>query len=124
MEIQSEGATHVPAGEGKTVWLAGTDLVTFKATGPTTNGAFALFDSLIVPCGVPPPTSTAARTRRGTSWRGNLSSWMVDAESRSAPARTSTRPRGPSTRARTWERRRGDSSRSSSPPASKGFSRS
>ena len=47
--------THVPEGEGKTVWMAGTDLVTFKATGETTNGAFALFDSLVLPGGGPPP---------------------------------------------------------------------
>ena len=46
---------HVPEGEGKTVWMVGTNLITFKATGETTNGAFALFDSLVLPGGGPPP---------------------------------------------------------------------
>ncbi len=56
METKETGVTHVPAGEGKkTVWMVGTDLITFKATGEDTNGAYALFDSLILPQGGPPP---------------------------------------------------------------------
>ena len=56
METKKKGVTHVPAGEGKeTVWMVGTDLSTFKATGEDTDGAYALFDSLILPQGGPPP---------------------------------------------------------------------
>lgn len=47
--------THLPDGAGKTVWMVGTDLVTFKATGEETGGAYALFDSLVIPGGGPPP---------------------------------------------------------------------
>ncbi len=55
METGEQGATHVPQGEGKTVWMVGTDLITFKATGASTGGAYALFDSLVLPGGGPPP---------------------------------------------------------------------
>lgn len=55
METQEQSVTHLPDGEGKTVWMVGTDLVTFKATGDTTGGANALFDSLVLPGGGPPP---------------------------------------------------------------------
>ena len=56
MERQEQrGVTHVPEGEGKKVWSVGTDLITFKATGEDTGGAFALFDMLVLPGGGPPP---------------------------------------------------------------------
>ena len=54
MEIERKDVLHVPEGEGTTVWMVGMDLLTFKATGRTTNGAFALFDSLVLPGGGPP----------------------------------------------------------------------
>ena len=55
MEIERKDVLHVPEGEGKMVWMVGTDLISFKATGRTTNGTFALFDSLVLPGGGPPP---------------------------------------------------------------------
>ncbi|HET7479873.1 MAG TPA: cupin domain-containing protein [Rubrobacteraceae bacterium] len=55
METTEHAVTHSPDGEGKTVWMVGTDLITFKATGEDTEGAFALFDSLVLPGGGPPP---------------------------------------------------------------------
>lgn len=55
MEIEEQAVTHSPDGEGKTVWMVGTDLITFKATGEDTAGAYALFDSLVLPGGGPPP---------------------------------------------------------------------
>lgn len=55
MDIHEQRVNHVPEGEGKTVWMVGTDLITFKATGEDTDGAFALFDSLVLPGGGPPP---------------------------------------------------------------------
>ncbi len=55
MELQQREVTYVPDGEGKAVWMVGTDLMTFKATGEDTDGAFALFDSLVLPGGGPPP---------------------------------------------------------------------
>ncbi len=66
METNKKGVTHVPAGEGKkTVWMVGTDLITFKATGEDTDGAYALFDSLILPQGGPPPH---IHHREGEAW--------------------------------------------------------
>lgn len=55
METGERAVSHLPDGEGKTVWMVGTDLMTFKATGEDTGGAFALFDSLVLPGGGPPP---------------------------------------------------------------------
>lgn len=55
MEMEQRRVEHIPEGEGKTVWTVGTDLITFKATGADTGGAFALFDSLVLPGGGPPP---------------------------------------------------------------------
>ena len=55
MKTERRGVTHSPDGAGKTLWMVGTDLVTFKATGEDTGGAYALFDSLVLPGGGPPP---------------------------------------------------------------------
>lgn len=55
MQPERQSVTHSPDGEGKTVWMVGTDLMTFKATGEDTGGAYALFDSLVLPDGGPPP---------------------------------------------------------------------
>lgn len=57
METEKKDVMHVPQGGGKMVWMGGgTDLITSKATGEDTNGAFALFDSLVPPrAGSPPP---------------------------------------------------------------------
>lgn len=55
METREQSVTHLADGEGKKVWVVGTDLVTFKATGESTEGAYALFDSLVLPGGGPPP---------------------------------------------------------------------
>jgi quercetin dioxygenase-like cupin family protein len=55
METREHTVTHSPNGEGKTVWMVGTDLITLKATSASTGGAYALFDSLVLPGGGPPP---------------------------------------------------------------------
>ncbi|BBL80548.1 hypothetical protein Rxycam_02007 [Rubrobacter xylanophilus DSM 9941] len=56
MQARQESVTHLADGAGKTtLWVAGTDLVTFKATGEDTGGEYALFDSLVLPGGGPPP---------------------------------------------------------------------
>lgn len=47
--------TWVPPGAGKSVWIANTELVTFKATGRDTGGAFALVEIVGLPEGGPPP---------------------------------------------------------------------
>ncbi len=76
METERRDVMHSPDGEGKTLWIVGTDLVTFKATGEDPDGAYALFDSLVLPGGGPPrPTSTTARSRASTCWRASSSSW-------------------------------------------------
>jgi hypothetical protein len=45
---RSSGALHVAPEEGKTLWVAD-ELVTFKALGEDTGGAYALTDSLVPP---------------------------------------------------------------------------
>ena len=55
MEIEKKHVRHVPAGASKTVWTVRTDPITFKVTGRTTGGAYALVDSSILPGGGPPP---------------------------------------------------------------------
>jgi hypothetical protein len=54
---------HVAPEEGKTLWVAD-EMMTFKAVGEDTGGAYALTDSLVPPQGgPPPPTSTTGRTK-------------------------------------------------------------
>ncbi len=55
MQKTGRSVTHVPPGEGKSVWMVGTDLITFKAASEDTDGAFALFDTVILTQGGPPP---------------------------------------------------------------------
>jgi quercetin dioxygenase-like cupin family protein len=47
--------THVAAGEGKSVWIGDRELVTFKAEGKDTGGAFALLELVGLPGSGPPP---------------------------------------------------------------------
>ncbi len=54
MEVNDPRALHVAQGEGKKLWVAD-ELVTFKASGEDTGGAYALTDSLVPPGGGPPP---------------------------------------------------------------------
>jgi hypothetical protein len=58
MQKTDRSVTHVPPGEGKSVWMVGTDLITFKAASEDTNGAFALFDLVILPQGGAPTAHT------------------------------------------------------------------
>jgi len=54
METSDRSATHVPPGEGASVWLLG-DLYTFKAVSEDTGGAFALWETVSPPESGPPP---------------------------------------------------------------------
>ena len=47
--------THVAPGKGKSVWIANNELVTFKAMGKDTGGAFALVQVVWLPGSGPPP---------------------------------------------------------------------
>jgi len=51
---RSSGALHVAPEEGKSLWVVD-ELMTFKAVGEDTGGAYALTDSLVPPQGGPPP---------------------------------------------------------------------
>jgi quercetin dioxygenase-like cupin family protein len=53
-ERTDRGATYVPAGEGRSYWLA-TDLHSFKVTGDDTGGAFALSELTALTQFAPPP---------------------------------------------------------------------
>ena len=46
---------HVPPGGGRSVWIGDRELVTFKATGKDTGGAFALVEVAGLPGSGPPP---------------------------------------------------------------------
>jgi quercetin dioxygenase-like cupin family protein len=54
METNEQGATLVPPGEGKKLWVTD-ELMTFKASGEDTGGAYSLTDSMVPPHGGPPP---------------------------------------------------------------------
>ena len=50
MEANRPRALHVTEGEGKMLWVAD-ELMTFKASGEDTGGAYALTDSVVPPGG-------------------------------------------------------------------------
>jgi len=54
METNEGGATLAPPGEGKKLWVTD-ELMTFKASGEDTGGAYSLTDSTVPPGGGPPP---------------------------------------------------------------------
>jgi quercetin dioxygenase-like cupin family protein len=54
MEANQRHAVHVAEGEGKRLWVAD-ELMTFKASGEDTGGAYALTDSVVPSGGGPPP---------------------------------------------------------------------
>jgi hypothetical protein len=54
MEANQPRALHVTEGEGKMLWVAD-ELMTFKASGEDTGGAYSLTDSVVPPEGGPPP---------------------------------------------------------------------
>ena len=54
MGTDGQGAAHVLPDEGTRLWVVD-ELVTSKATGRDTNGAYALTDSVVPPGGGPPP---------------------------------------------------------------------
>jgi mannose-6-phosphate isomerase-like protein (cupin superfamily) len=55
MEVnQPRAALFVNEGEGKKLWVAD-ELITFKASGEDTGGAYSLTDSVVPPGGGPPP---------------------------------------------------------------------
>jgi quercetin dioxygenase-like cupin family protein len=48
------GVTHVPPGEGHSLWVLG-ELVTYKTTSGQTGGAYSLFEVTTQPGGGVPP---------------------------------------------------------------------
>ena len=54
METNERDATLVPPGEGKKLWVTD-ELMTLKASGEDTGGAYSLADSAVPPQGGPPP---------------------------------------------------------------------
>ncbi len=47
--------THLPPGEGESVWIGDRELVTFKNRGKDTGGQFALVEVVGLPGSGPPP---------------------------------------------------------------------
>jgi mannose-6-phosphate isomerase-like protein (cupin superfamily) len=54
MEAKHPSARHLTEGEGEMLWVAD-ELMTLKATGEDTGGAYSLTDSVVPPGGGPPP---------------------------------------------------------------------
>jgi quercetin dioxygenase-like cupin family protein len=54
MEANQPSALHLTEDEGEMLWIAD-ELMTFKATGEDTGGAYSLTDSVVPPGGGPPP---------------------------------------------------------------------
>jgi quercetin dioxygenase-like cupin family protein len=54
MKANQPSALHVTEGEGKMLWVVD-ELMTFKATGEDTGGAYSLTYSVVPPGGGPPP---------------------------------------------------------------------
>lgn len=50
MEANQRATIHVPEGEGKMLWIVD-ELITFKASGEDTGGAYSLTDSVVPPGG-------------------------------------------------------------------------
>jgi mannose-6-phosphate isomerase-like protein (cupin superfamily) len=53
METKQAAVRHVPAGEGRAIWITG-DTYTFKAVGADTKGALTLFEGTVSPQLGPP----------------------------------------------------------------------
>src|SRR5918998_6729911 len=51
---QAGGVSHVPAGEGQSIWIVG-DTHTLKAVGEDTNEAYMLLEVSVSPQAGPPP---------------------------------------------------------------------
>ena len=54
IQLNQPRALCVTEGEGKMLWVVD-ELMTFKASGEDTGGAYALTDSMVPPGGGPPP---------------------------------------------------------------------
>ena len=54
IQLNQPRALYVTEGEGKMLWVVD-ELMTFKASGEDTGGAYALTDSVVPPGGGPPP---------------------------------------------------------------------
>jgi hypothetical protein len=64
----------VDEGEGKKLWVVD-ELMTFKATGEDTGGAYSLTDSVVPSGGGPPPHIHHRDDEACWCWRGNWRSW-------------------------------------------------
>ena len=53
--MKEGSVTNVPPGGGRSFWIAGAELITLKATGEDTGGAYALWEMTAVSQGGPPP---------------------------------------------------------------------
>src|SRR5687768_16970647 len=91
---------YVTEGEGKMLWVVD-ELMTFKASGEDTGGAYALTDSVVPPGGGPPPHIHHWEDEAFWVLEGNWRSWWGRVPSGRAPARSSICPRTSRTPTRT-----------------------
>lgn len=84
---------EVPPGAGEAYWVVG-DRVTIKATGKDTDGAYALFELLVLPEGGPPPHIHHREDEAFYVLEGEFEFWSQGAVRRAGPGTFVLGPRG------------------------------
>ena len=100
MEGNQPRALHVTEGEGKKLWVVD-ELMTFKASGEDTSGAYALTDSVVPQGGGPPPHVHHREDEAFWVLEGELEVMVGRLPSGRAPARLFVCPRTSRTPMRT-----------------------
>jgi mannose-6-phosphate isomerase-like protein (cupin superfamily) len=100
MEANERDATLVPSGEGKKLWVTD-ELVTFKASGEDTGGAYSLADSMVPPQGGPPPHIHHREDEAFWALEGELEISVGGNRFRAGAGLSSTSPDASSTTTRT-----------------------
>jgi mannose-6-phosphate isomerase-like protein (cupin superfamily) len=100
METNERDATLVPPGEGKKLWVTD-ELMTLKASGEDTGGAYSLADSVVPPQGGPPPHIHHREDEAFWVFEGELEVSVGESRFRAGAGSFVHLPRAPSTPTRT-----------------------
>ena len=96
--------THLPPGEGESVWLVG-DLIEVKLASEDTGGAYSMVEETSPPKADRHRTYTTMWTKRCTSWKGKSRCSSAMSPLGRARGRWPTFPRARCTPSRTWDPR-------------------
>lgn len=86
-------ATIVHEGEGRALWMLNT-LMTVKATGAETGGAFSLLEQVVTPAGNPPVHVHADHDEAFYVLDGEVDVWVGDERTRCGTGTFALAPRG------------------------------